>query len=375
MRVCIFTADYLPVVGGMAAYSKNVAYALGRSKDVAHVQVVALRNRLHGEDRATDTLSVIRDGGRSLVHVAIAIVRYSIAFRKYDVFHATSVFPVGFLVLCVGKYMLRKRVFVSFHGTDVLTTEGSWLTKWAKAFVLRHARCITVSRSTRDLAAEKYHIDRGAFPVILPPLEATLVPSDATAHASELRDRYGIGRDDTVVLFVGNLVRRKGAELLVRALSVIDDDSIRLVIVGDGLERDNLRNHIAELHLEHRVVLAGRVPDIEPYYAMADVFSMPSFFDHATGDVEGLGIVYLEAQYRGLPVIGTRSGGIPEAIDEGKSGFIVEERDVDALAGRIVALARDPSLRRTMGERGKRFVAERFGEDRAVRDLLGVYRS
>lgn len=376
MKICIFTTDYPPTVGGIVAHTVRLSEALADSNDVQHVQIVALKNRLSGSEDISGKLSFIRSDTRSILGIFFDTIRYAWKFRRYEIFHATSVFPMGFFTLLIGKYLLRKQVVVSFYGTDVLTSEGRWYTKWAKGFTLRHASAaIALSYSTRDRTAQKYGLKPESFPVISTFIADPIVSDDVMSRAEGIQAKLGIGHGDFVVLFVGNLVKRKGAELLPRALATIGDPAVKLIIVGDGPERTRLERRIIELGLSDRVFLTGRVSDVEPYYFLADVFSMPSFFEPMSGDIEGLGIVYIEAQQRGVPVIGTHSGGIPEAIDKDRSGFIVAENDIEGLARRIVMLRDDPDLRREMGERGRVFVREMFHPARTIAAHIAVYKS
>jgi phosphatidylinositol alpha-1,6-mannosyltransferase len=289
------------------------------------------------------------------------------------VFHATGVFPVGFFTVLIGKFILRKPVVVTFYGTDVLTNQGSTFTKWAKGFTVRHAsKCIAASNSTRDLVTAKYKLPLNAAQVIYPLISDISVQE--SNDADSLREQYGIAPDDFVVLYVGNLVRRKGADLLVEAIAKIPDASVKLIIVGAGPERERIEQKIVEHDVKGRVTLTGRVPDVEPYYRIAGAFSMPAFFERDSDDIEGLGIVYLEAQQRGVPVVGTRSGGIPEAIDDGKSGFLVAEKDVEGLARSIRALKEDPDMCRSMGARGREFVKEKFNSKESAAEHVALYR-
>lgn len=368
MNICFFTTNYTPAVGGITAHSVRLSDALARAEGIESVQVIALKNRF-ADERTDGTLSVIRRTDTSLARMFFDVARFAWRFRSYDVFHATSVFPIGFFVLLVGKYLLRKPVVTTFYGTDVLTSDGSHMTKWAKGFTLRHATAaIAFSYSTRDLAAKKYGVPPESFPVIYTFLDEQRDES----HRDEVRARYGIKPDDFLVLFVGYLVKRKGAELLVRALGKIKDEGVKLIIVGDGSERPRIEQAIVEEGLDGRVHLAGKVSGA-PYYSAADVFSMPSFFDRDSDDIEGLGIVYLEAQAAGIPVIGTRSGGIPEALEDGKTGFLADELDVQGIADAIVRLKSDPELRKRMGERGPQFVREKFSREASVRNHSALY--
>ncbi len=369
INVLYFTADYPPMVGGITMHTARLVKAVAGSNEVGQVQVVVLRGNNRGVE-AQGNISVVRDTHGSLFSVFVRVCRYCFRFRKFDVFHTTNVFPVGFFVVLIGKYLLHKPVVVTFYGTDVLTSTGGILTRAAKGFVLRHAsQAIAFSYAIRDLATKKYRVALGRFPVIYTPLDFT-----PTIVASDLRVRYGAAKDDFVVLFVGNLIKRKGAELAIRALHMINDSTVKLVIIGDGSERKNLERVVAELNLGDRVVLAGRV-DAAPYYSIASAFTMPSFFERNTDDIEGLGIVFLEAQAAGVPVIGTRSGGIPEAIDEGKSGFIIPENDVTALAAAIRTLRADPALCERMGAHGKVFVREKFSTERSREEHIRLYRA
>ena len=100
---------------------------------------------------------------------------------------------------------------------------------------------------------------------------------------------------------------------------------------------------------------------------------MRVFFETVEGDIEGLGVVYLEAQQYGVPVLGTYSGGIPEAMEENKSGFLVPEHDVAALAEKILLLKSNPELRVRMGEYGKTFVREKFDWRKSIQGHLDLY--
>ncbi len=374
MRVCFFTTDFPPTVGGISEFSRSIAYHMAESQDVARVHVVALLNRESGTETPNTKLTIIRDSRKSFISIVWNIFRYALRFRGYDVFHATSVFPVGFLTVLIGRYIFRKPVFVTFYGTDVLATLGSKKTKWAKVWTLKHAtKALAFSYSTRDEAAQRHSMPVERFEVVYYPLSDE-PPVISPETVESLRKKYGIASDDFVVLFVGHLVRRKGPEDLVEALSLIKDEKVKLLFVGAGPMEAELRSRSESHGLGTRVIFAG-AQDAKPLYPLAGVFSMPSFFYKEEGDIEGLGIVFLEAQQYGVPVLGTRSGGIPEALEDGGSGFLVPERDVQGLAEKIELLARDKELRRKMGERGRVFVREKFDWRKSVKRHLILYTS
>ena len=157
------------------------------------------------------------------------------------------------------------------------------------------------------------------------------------------------------VLCVSRLVPRKGQDTLIRAWPAVRAaiPDARLLLVGDGPYRGELRRLAGQLKVAASVTFTGSVPNLPGYYAAADVFAMPCRTRRAGLDVEGLGIVYLEASAAGLPVIGGDSGGAPDAILDGETGYVVPGRSVPALAERIIALLADPARARAMGQRGQ----------------------
>src|SRR6202034_1719112 len=124
---------------------------------------------------------------------------------------------------------------------------------------------------------------------------------------------------------------------------------------GGGPYRDTLERLAGELGVSGSVTFTGSVPDgaLPPYYAAADVFAMPCRTRRAGLDVEGLGIVYLEASATGLPVIGGDSGGSPDAILDGETGYVVPGRSEEALTERLVQLLADPAGAAAMGDKGQ----------------------
>ena len=181
-----------------------------------------------------------------------------------------------------------------------------------------------------------------------------------------VRRRLGLdGRP--VVLCVSRLVPRKGQDTLLRAwpevLAAAPDAA--LLLVGSGPFEKNLRNLAERLRLNRSVYFAGAVPgeELPAYYDAADVFAMPCRTRRGGLDVEGLGIVYLEASATGLPVVGGDSGGAPDAIRDGESGYVVPGRSVPAVAERITGLVTDPARARAMGEKGLAWVQQEWRWD------------
>ncbi len=171
-----------------------------------------------------------------------------------------------------------------------------------------------------------------------------------------------------VVLCVSRLVPRKGQDTLIRAWPAVRAaiPDARLLLVGDGPYRGELQRLAGQLNVTSSVTFTGSVAGLPGYYAAADVFAMPCRTRRAGLDVEGLGIVYLEASSAGLPVIGGDSGGAPDAILDGETGYVVPGRGVPALAERIIALLSDPARAQAMGQRGQAWAEQEWDWSRVA---------
>jgi len=182
------------------------------------------------------------------------------------------------------------------------------------------------------------------------------------AGGTSVREKLGIGPDVPVVVCVSRLVPRKGQDTLIESwpqvLSDLGGVSPVLLIVGDGPYAAKLRRLAQRLGVADSVIFTGSVPwdDLPAYYDAGNVFAMPCRTRRGGLDVEGLGIVYLEASATGLPVIGGDSGGAPDAILPGETGYVVAGGDAGEVADRLVSLLGDPDAAAAMGEKGLAWV-------------------
>jgi phosphatidylinositol alpha-1,6-mannosyltransferase len=190
----------------------------------------------------------------------------------------------------------------------------------------------------------------------------------------ERRAELGLA-DRPVVVCVSRLMPRKGQDTLIRALPHVQRSipDAALLLVGGGPSRERLTRLADGLGVASSVVLTGSVPSasLPGHYGSGDVFAMPCRSRLGGVDVEGLGIVFLEAAACGLPVIAGDSGGAADAVRDGDTGFVVDPGAVEGLAERLVALLRDPAAARAMGERGRAWVERDWAWERAVETLRG----
>lgn len=178
---------------------------------------------------------------------------------------------------------------------------------------------------------------------------------------AEVRAQLGLTTSTPVVVTASRLVERKGQDVLVEAWPAVREvvPDARLLVVGDGPHRATLERRVGALGLQDSVTFVGARPwkDMPPFFDAADVFAMPSRTRLHGLEPEGLGIVFLEAASCGKPVVVGRSGGAPDAVDDGVTGFVVDPTDPAEIAARLCDLLTDPERARAMGSLGRERVA------------------
>jgi phosphatidylinositol alpha-1,6-mannosyltransferase len=192
------------------------------------------------------------------------------------------------------------------------------------------------------------------------------------AGGDVVRREHGLA-DRRVIVCVSRLVPRKGQDVLLRALPAILTavPDAALLIVGDGPDRKRLEAITDRERVRAAVRFTGAVPwaDLPAHYDAGEVFAMPCRTRRGGLDVEGLGIVYLEASATGLPVVAGRSGGAPDAVLAGETGQLVDGRDVSAVAACLIASLRDPIAAKELGAAGRAWVEGEWTWDAAAARL------
>lgn len=273
--------------------------------------------------------------------------------------------------------VLTRRPLVTFaYGDELLPQRArrrSSLGNRLQRHVLRVSRrVITISDFSRQLL-----LDLGVRPerIVKLALGAELPPSDAGAGAEAVRRSLGLAARP-LVLSVGRLIPQKGHDVLLAAmptvLAVVPDAAC--VIAGAGPEEASLRRQVERLGLTDAVRIAGFVPEdrLAGLYAACDVFALISRDLRAQRKVEGFGLVFLEANAHGKPVVAGRSGGVPDAVADGETGFLVDPLDPAAVATRLIELLKNPELARRLGRQGRQRVEHHYNWDAAARRLAQV---
>lgn len=379
MRLILVTQDFPPAVGGIQTYSKALADRFG--EHVERFGVLAPYQRGCRKLDATLPYPVYR------IPVPADAMRYWL-FPFLSMACIRGGYRVAFLAqwysgaaTAIAKRLgLLKRVYSAAHGQELLRVpaEGRLV---GRTYVRHRQRVLAtidgffpVSRYTGSLLAE-LRVPPSNIHVVY---NGTDVERFALTQAEreklpQWRRFHGIP-NGPLLLTVARLVRRKGIDTVLRALPAITSSvlDVQYAIVGSGPDRDRLQALCTALGVQDRVFFLGRLTeqDVVMAYNACNVFVMPARFEHPS--VEGFGLVFREANACGKPVVGARTGGVPDAVQHGRTGLLIEPDEVDALGESVLKLLKNPAYAATLGERGRQ-VVERSGTWRhAAAQMLSV---
>ncbi len=317
---------------------------------------------------------------RTFFHVAKLAAHY-----RVKVVCVGEIVDLGWLVIPL-RYLLGLKVIIYTHGEEISETSNRMLGALRGFFLRRAHAIVSVSHFCKNGINSRYNVS---------PFKVFVISNGVDL------ERFGKGakkrnmvpqriRDQKLVLSVSRLVERKGLEFLIRAAPLIirDVPNAHFMIIGSGPLAENLKRLAAALGLEESITFLGEVPAdaVVQYYQAADVFALPCR-TMPNGDTEGFGLVFLEANACGLPVVAGKAGGTVEAVIDGVTGLLVDGADPNDIASAIVRTLRDPKLAASLGEAGwrraqasgwpritERFVEACAGVTKSARPFRGVAR-
>lgn len=294
-----------------------------------------------GQGRRTQFLHLAGLLGRALVKERPALLQFATADDAWIAWYTARLTGLPHVIYA--------------HGNEILALCRSGWHKPREAF-RKAAMIIANSRYTADLVAQGLGVPQARIRVVPPGCDVETFRPVAVPEG--LRERL-TGRPDAfpVLLSVGNLVERKGHDLVIRALPELRQllPKISYVIVGEGRDREMLEALCRSLEVADIVRFAGRGidADLASCYSASDLFVMPSRARLDQNDVEGFGIVFLEAAACGKAVIGGRSGGIADAVDEGRTGLLVDPLSTGEFVAAVKLLVESPGMLGRFGEAGR----------------------
>lgn len=348
INILFISRSYPPTIGGIEKQNYEIGHALNR---ICRTTVVANR---HGKWALP-------------VFIPYVILKTIFTARKYDVIllgdGALSV--IGYFL----KLFSRKPVACIVHGLDVTYSNRIYKKFWVGLFMHRIDRFIAVGNETINQGK-----NRG-----LPASKFTFIPNGTSTSESitqytrhDLEKFTGEKIHGPILLTLGRLVKRKGiAWFIENVLRKLDEDII-YIIAGEGKEKDHILEIIRKYSLQKRVFLVGRVTETEKemLYRTADLFIQPNI--QVAGDMEGFGLVVLEAAAHGLVVIAARLEGLIDAIHHGENGYLVREQDADEYLQYIKTVLDDPEKQKAFGLQAREYVIKHFSWDASARKYSAV---
>ena len=361
MNILFLTANYPPEIGGIAELARGFAEGLTRHEIRVHILAATPGAAQLSNERLPVTEFELPAGGYMK---RVAACRRAVM----DLMKQESVDRLLVSSWSPGAVRLPSRVplphalgsdvnhqplplDIMCHGMDLLEPARSVRYRFLmRRTLLRAASVLANSRYTAEVAI-KLGARKESVIVVPPGVDpAEFSPGE---RDRALLARYHIPPEAPVLLSLGRLVERKGFDLVIRAMpSVLQMNPAAVyLIVGDGPERGRLSDLALTSGMSDKVCFAGEIPEDErpAHYRLAKVFVMPSRMLGERGDVEGFGIVFMEAACCEVPSVGGRSGGIPDAIEDGVTGYLADPSETADIADKINFLLSNETRRQEMG--------------------------
>ena len=356
------TNDFGPRAGGIETFVHGLIERLPRGSVIVYTSAQLESDKFDAKWLSEFGVEVVRDRSKILLPTprVIKACQKLVKSRKLTRVAFGAAAPLGIMARSMRSAGAEKIVALT-HGHEV------W---WAKVppfsfaikFMSKNIDAITYlgdyTRGEISKAISKNDVSK--LVQIAPGIDVDhFVPTDS----SELRAQLGLA-DKAVIISVGRLVHRKGQDKLISALPAIRAavPNVHLVLVGVGPHQKFLENLVAKLNVADCVTFIGRInySELPKYICVGDIFAMPSRSRFFGLEVEGLGIVYLEASACGLPVVGGKSGGAPDAVLVGETGVVVDGTNASEIAEACIELLNNPELCALMGATGRAWIIENW---------------
>ncbi|MGQ9843703.1 MAG: glycosyltransferase family 4 protein [Spirochaetota bacterium] len=279
---------------------------------------------------------------------------------KFDVINTHFVVPSGPLGYAISKLFGIPNV-LSLHGGDIydpskkLSPHRNRFFKAAVRFLLNRADVIVAQSSNTRNNAIKYYAPKKEIQIIPLAFHPPVMPKTS-------RKKLGLNKKDFICITVGRLIKRKSIDVLIRAIALVNNPAVKLLIMGDGPEREYLESLVSQLSLGGKVQFLGFVADEQKYayLSQSDLFVLTSMH-------EGFGIVFMESMYCGLPIITTNHGGQVDFLTHGENALLINVGDTKGCAESIMKFYTDKKLYTHCSENNKKKITTLYAEKVAMR--------
>ncbi len=359
MRHLFLTLDFPPQHGGVARYYANLLGAFPQGSVTVLAPTSADSETVDHKHRFPVT-RVHFFSSRFFWPRWLPLLWHvfrSVRHERPSYIHVGQVLPVGTVAL------MMKRLFgipyvVYTHGLDVLLLQPATRKHKIATVILKNAALVIANSEWTKKRVAAFGVPNTNIKILHPgcSLIGASAPHDALERLRRTLHLHGC----QVLLTVARLVERKGIDTVIQALPMLLSrfPDLRYVVVGDGPDAERLQSLTAHAGLAEHVKFCGSIPDpqLPAYYQLADVFLLTPRPVADRMDIEGFGIVYLEANAFGKPVIGTSTGGVAEAVHDGVAGILIPPGDPAAVAKAVTDLLEHPEIAERLGKTGRTLV-------------------
>lgn len=413
MKIAVFTYEFFPKYGGISHTTTSLCKTF-RDKDHElyifnpYYQGNNIFNILDKEDSKLKDLFLIFKNRRLLRFLLLSIrkiisdknislsdrikmvallfiPKYLIKFTKniaevypyfqrcnFDIIFGTATGGITLPLIFSLSRIFNKKVISLSHGDDFLSKSP---VSFRASYIKNLDKIILSNKRMKYLIKKLHGLSENKLVII----NRGIIIKDYEVKESkqELRKQFNVTDNDFILISVGNHVPRKKFDLVIEAIDKIKKNQptipIKYFLIGHGPFTPKLKEITKRLKLEKSVIFLGEEDfDIRnKYYKLSDLFLMPSITEK--GSIEGFGISFLEANFFKLPVIGTNTGGIVEAIIDGETGLLVKPNDLNDLVEKIMMLYNQPEKRKEMGENGYNRVIKDYNWNKIVNDYIEVF--
>lgn len=355
MRTLLFTLEYPPFHGGVANYYGNLIKYWPESDDII----------------------VLNDNDGRLINNKLPFLKWLPAYfalrrkikqEEIGYILVGQILPLGTVSLIYHKFYKIKYSII-LHGMDLAYALKRPRKKWlAKKILCQAEKIICTNNYTAEMARQIFPDIESRLAVINPGVENCATRNSQLA--TQLINKYNL-ENKIILLSVGRLVKRKGFDKVIEAMpeALKQMPNLVYIIIGNGGEFENFKLKIEILGLKKHVKIINQATDQERnnWYNASDIFIMPS--KNIAGDFEGFGIVYLEANLAGKPVIAGRDGGVNDAVIDGLNGLLVDPLNTGQINATIIKLAKNQNLRQRLGEQGRERALKEFNWEKQVNKI------
>jgi len=365
MNILIVALDFKPLTGGIAEYTHQIAQHLYMAGD----DIMVLSKKMDNDEEFDSACQYKISRYDFPKSESSRLYRYWSRYwiianaaktHSADIIISNYVSSEAHVCWLVSK-VLNVPYCVFTYGAEINTKVGL-RGKIKRILGIRSAdKVFCCSSFTKEIIKE-LGVQPGKIAILHPGISNSFLINSTKSSDCDIKEELGVKKKKIVLTF-SRLVERKGIDKTLEAIALVRQEipDVVYVIAGDGPYRDTLEELVKKLNLQDNVIFTSYVSEDKKafYYNAADVFVMPNR-ELENGDVEGFGIVFLEANVYGKPVIGGRSGGAVDAIVDGKTGLLVNPKDVEEIASAIIQLLVNEGYTRQLGLQGRERVERDF---------------